>query len=73
MTNNSQHNIVGRYMLCLFANPVACCYCVLLGDAKFETDQTFSYVQTEATTPNNVGSCLANKVASACTRLTRFT
>ena len=29
------------------------CYC-----AKFETGQTFSYVQTDATTPNNVGSCL---------------
>ena len=28
------------------------CYC-----AKFETGQTFSYVQTDATTPNNVGSC----------------
>ena len=24
---------------------------------KFETDQTFSYVQTDATTSNNVGSC----------------
>ena len=45
----------------------------VLGDAKFEADQTFSYVQTDATTPNNVGSCLANKVASAYTRLTRFT
>ena len=25
--------------------------------AKFETGQTFSYVQTDVTTPNNVGSC----------------
>ena len=25
--------------------------------AKFETGQTFSNVQTDATTPNNVGSC----------------
>ena len=24
---------------------------------KFETDQTFSYVQTDATTSNNAGSC----------------
>ena len=30
---------------------VACCC------AKFETGQTFSYVQTDATTSNNVGSC----------------
>ena len=27
------------------------------GCAKFKTGQTFSYVQTDATTPNNVGSC----------------
>ena len=33
--------------------PVVGCCC-----AKFETGQTFSYVQTDATTPNNVGSCL---------------
>ena len=26
------------------------------GCAKFETSQTFSYVQTDATTPNNVAS-----------------
>ena len=25
--------------------------------AKFETGQTFSYVQPDVTTPNNVGSC----------------
>ena len=30
---------------------VACCC------AKFETGQPFSYVQTDATTSNNVGSC----------------
>ena len=57
-------NIVGRYILRPFVHPVACC-CVLLGVVKFEADQTFSYVQTDATTPNNDGSCLANKVASA--------
>ena len=34
---------------------------ILLHDvvAKFETGQTFSYVQTDATTPNNVeGGCV---------------
>ena len=36
-----------------------CCMLVhVIGSccAKFETDQTFSYVQTDATTPNNVAS-----------------
>ena len=28
-----------------------------LVEHKFETGQTFSYVQTDATTPNNLGSC----------------
>ena len=51
-------------MLRPFVHTVACC-CVLLGVVKFEADQTFSYVQTDAATPNNDGSCLANKVASA--------
>ena len=45
-------------MLRPFPHPVACC-CVLLAlvEHKFETGQTFSYVQTDATTPNNLGSC----------------
>ena len=30
---------------------VACCW------AKFESGQTFSHVQTDATTSDNVGSC----------------
>ena len=38
-------------MLRPFAHPVASCC------AKFETGQTFSFVQTDATTPINVGSC----------------
>ena len=44
-------------MLRPFPHPVAC-YCVLLAlvEHKFETGQTFSYVQTDATTPNNLGS-----------------
>ena len=49
-------NIVGCYMLRPFAYPVACCW-ELLGK-KLETSQTFSYVQTDATTPNIVGSSL---------------
>ena len=44
-------NIVRCYMLRPFAHLVACCC------AKFETGQTFSFVQTDATTPINVGSC----------------
>ena len=43
---------------------VACCC------SKFETGQTFSYVQTGATTPNNVGLTMLGVlgvVASACT------
>ena len=44
-------------MLRPFAHPVCC---VRVGScwAKFETGQTFSYVQTDAKTPNIVGSCL---------------
>ena len=37
--------------------------------AKFETGQTFSYGQTDATTPNNAGVLLVNKKASVCTGL----
>ena len=43
-------------MLRPFAYPVACCW-ELLGK-KLETSQTFSYEQTDATTPNIVGSSL---------------
>ena len=63
LANNSQHcdNIVGCCTLCPFAHPVACC-CTSLRVfesccAKFETGQTFNYVQTEATTPNIVACC----------------
>ena len=45
----NERNIVGCYMLRPFTQPVACCC------AKFETGQTFSYVQTDATTPNIAG------------------
>ena len=38
-------------MLRPFAHPVACCC------ANFEMGQTFSFVQTDATTPIHVGSC----------------
>ena len=45
-------NIVGCYMLRLFAHPVACCC------AKFETGHTFSPVQTDATLlANNPQHC----------------
>ena len=55
-------NIVGQ-QLPTFLDSI---YCVrlhtLLHDVgsccvKFETGQTFSYVQTDVATPNNVGSC----------------
>ena len=42
-----------------FAHPVTCC-CVLLGvvaQSTFEIAQTLSYLQMEATTSSNVGSC----------------
>ena len=44
-------NAVGCYMFRPFAHPVACCC------AKFETGQTFSYVQTGTTATNIVGGC----------------
>ena len=47
-------NIVGCYMLGTFAHPVACCQELLR--KVFETGQTFSSVQTDATL-DNVGSC----------------
>ena len=51
-------NIVGCYKLRPFAHPIACCLRVVGSCcAKFETGQTLSYVQTDATTPNNFMSC----------------
>ena len=58
-------------MLRPFVHPVACC-CVLLGIAaqNLKPGQTFSNVQTDTTTPNNVGSRrMANNIASVCTGL----
>ena len=53
-------NIVGCYMLGPFARP-CCTLLSVVGSccpAKFETVQTFSYVKTDATTPNDiVGRC----------------
>ena len=45
------------------ADAVACC-CVLLGVVaqSFETGQTLSYVQTDATTPNMVGSATLGSI-----------
>ena len=56
-------SFVGCYMLCPSADAVACC-CVLLGVVRqsFETGQTFSYVQTDATTPNMVGSATLGSI-----------
>ena len=59
-------------MLRPFANPVAFC-CMLLrvvGSCcvKFESSQTFSYEQMDATAPNNVGTLLC---ASVCLKLKR--
>ena len=49
---------IGCYILRPFPHPVArCCVLLVLVEHKFETGQTFSYVQTDATTPNNLGSC----------------
>ena len=53
-------NIVSQQLLTLL--DVTCCVRLYIrlhvgGCAKFKTGQTFSYVQTDATTPNNVGSC----------------
>ena len=43
---------------------VACCW--EFSCSKFETGQTFSYVQAEATTPNIVGPTKLGVVASVC-------
>ena len=60
----STPNIIGCYMLRLFAHPVACCW------AKFETGHTFSPVQTDATLlANNSHHCCANIFGSCCVRL----
>ena len=55
-------NIVGQQLPSLL--DVTCCvrlytllHVVGCCCAKSETGQTFSYAQTDATTPNNVGSC----------------
>ena len=50
MANNSQHCWIGFRLHTLSYDVGSCC-------AKFETGQTFSYVQTDATTPNIVGNC----------------
>ena len=57
-------NIVGQQLPTLL--DVTCCVRLhtllrVVGScgAKFETSQTFSYVQTDATTPNNVASVCA--------------
>ena len=54
-------NIVGQQLPTLL--DVGCCC------AKFETGQTFSYVQTDATTPKQCWELFANSVVSVCTRL----
>ena len=50
MLHANGRNIVGCYMLHLFAHPVACCFVFLWAVAQyFETGQTFSYVQMDKT------------------------
>ena len=43
-----------------------------LVEHKFETGQTFSYVQTDATTPNNLGSCWLTMLRRASARSLTF-
>ena len=56
LANNSQH-------CSMFYVASVCTPCCMLSRvvgiccAKFKTGQTFSYTQTDATTPNNIGSC----------------
>ena len=47
---------------------VVACFWELFSCAKFETDQNISYVQTDAASPNIVGSTMMGVVASACTQ-----
>ena len=61
MLRANGRNIVGCYILRPFAHPVACCWELLR--KQFETGQTLSYVQTNASIPNNVGELLANNFA----------
>ena len=53
----NRRNIGRCYMLRPFAHPVSCCCVVGSCCAKFETGQTLSHLQTDASIPNNVGSC----------------
>ena len=73
-------NIVGQQLPTLF--DVICCvhlhtllHVVACRCAKLETRETFSYMQTDATTPNNVGSCwptMLRLFAPGCT-VNKFT
>ena len=46
-------------MLHPFTHLIACCYVLLVGVAQSETGQTFSYVQTDATTPEFVRAIIS--------------
>ena len=66
LTNNFQH--------CWMLHDVSICttcymslYAVGSRCAKFETGQTFNYVETNVTTPNIVGPTMLGVVASVCT------
>ena len=67
LVNNSQH----CWMLYVAFVCTPCC--MFLGDvggsccANFETGQTFSYVQTDATTPNIVGPKMPTMFGVVCT------
>ena len=66
LTNNSHH-----YLMLYDLSVCTPCYMLLdaVGSccAKFETGETFNYVQTDATTPNTVGPTMLGVVASVCT------
>ena len=68
LANNSQHFWM-LYVVSVFTP--RCILMRVVGSccAKFETGQTFSYVQTHATTYNIVGSTMLRVVASVYTWL----
>ena len=54
--------------ICLHMWPCSMLFCAVGScSAKFETGQTFSYVQTDTTTPNVVGPTMLGVVVSVCT------
>ena len=52
-------------MLRSFSHPVACCMSRVVGSCwvRFETGQTFNYLQTDATSPNIIGPTMLGVLA----------